>query len=307
MHFEFVHDLALLAPDWWQLWRQDSNATPFQSPAWLMPWARQFGGAISGAVIGRSDGELTALLPVFRLDGRWLLWGAGTSDWLDGVFAPEVSPSDLRAGLSLLDGPLDLYQMRRASPLAALAQELRPSEPCLAIDLPAKLPHSIEKNLAYYRRRAARAEVTGPHELRAGDIDTLIELHARRWNSVAQPGVFGDTRVAAWHREAAAQLEGAGLLRLYGMRHRNELAAILYALSAKGVTYFYLSGFDPELAALGLGTILIGHAVECAEREGCTRFDFLRGREAYKFHWGAVERPTYAAVLGVPEAVRASA
>ena len=33
-------DLVRLLPEWWALWTRAERATPFQSPAWLLPGGR---------------------------------------------------------------------------------------------------------------------------------------------------------------------------------------------------------------------------------------------------------------------------
>lgn len=38
--------------------------------------------------------------------------------------------------------------------------------------------------------------------------------------------------------------------------------------------------------------MLVGHAVEAAIAEGMASADFLRGRETYKYLWGAEDTPT---------------
>jgi GNAT acetyltransferase-like protein len=50
--------------------------------------------------------------------------------------------------------------------------------------------------------------------------------------------------------------------------------------------YYYLGGFDPAFAQLSVGMLMIDHAVRDAIRDGAVKFDFLRGREAYKYRWG---------------------
>ena len=37
--------------------------------------------------------------------------------------------------------------------------------------------------------------------------------------------------------------------------------------------------------------ILLAKFIERTIREGCRRFDLLRGDEAYKYEWGAVDEP----------------
>lgn len=70
-------DLAALQPQWWELWRR-AAATPFLSPAWLLPWWQIFrpgelrsvavldgaglfllrlGDRCAGAYYGLSDGK----------------------------------------------------------------------------------------------------------------------------------------------------------------------------------------------------------------------------------------------------------
>ena len=49
--------LERLRPDWEALWQTVPDATPFQSPAWLIPWWRHVGqGAldVGGHVVGRN-------------------------------------------------------------------------------------------------------------------------------------------------------------------------------------------------------------------------------------------------------------
>ena len=110
-----------------------------------------------------------------------------------------------------------------------------------------------------------------------------------------------DPAVLAWHAETMPRLEAAGILRLYGLAMGDRMIGVLYAICAKQRTYYYLSGIDPEFRSLGLGTILIGHAIDEARREGCLGFDFLRGREPYKYHWGGVDVPSAALSLDVQE------
>jgi CelD/BcsL family acetyltransferase involved in cellulose biosynthesis len=53
----------------------------------------------------------------------------------------------------------------------------------------------------------------------------------------------------------------------------------------------YNSSFDPTLAALSPGVVLVWELIGQAADEGCSVFDLLRGDEAYKYRFGAVDRP----------------
>lgn len=289
---------AELIAVWWSLWRADKRATPFQSPAWLVPWAEQFGGDDAWLLVV-GEGPATALLPVYRHEGRWLLWGAGTSDWLDGIFSRHVDIEELRDALTLISGPLDLFQLPGTSPLLALTmgRGVRPSDCCVGLPLPAQLPGNIVQNLAYYRRRAERSGLSAPRRAGPEAFDALVALHQRRWAEKGDAGVLADPRVLAWHRTALPWLEAENLLRLYVMEEDDRPVGVLYVLSGARAAYYYIGGFDPEFASCGVGTILVGHAIAEAERQGLEWFDFLRGEEAYKYHWGAANVPSYAALL----------
>ena len=45
---------------------------------------------------------------------------------------------------------------------------------------------------------------------------------------------------------------------------------------------------------------MIGHAIAAARAEGLRSFDFLRGGEAYKYAWGAVDEPAAGRRLSPP-------
>jgi CelD/BcsL family acetyltransferase involved in cellulose biosynthesis len=313
---EIIRDDAMLKglePEWWDLWSACPAATPFQSPAWLLPWRRQFrdGELVTGTL--RRCGRLVGLLPLFHLaeppEPRLLPLGAGNTDYLGGLFLPDVSQGEIDAVLRAVTPwkALDLPQLPPDSPLlrgpAPTGWQDRsfPEEPCPILPLPANLPARMTQNLRYYRRRAEQAgtvrfETATPDRV-VPLLDVLFRLHAARWAERGEAGVLADPRVERFHREAAPALARAGLLRLYALHLDDRPIAVLYGLAAKGRAYYYLSGFDPACAALGPGTLIVGHAIETAQREGAREFDFLRGSEAYKYRWGARDRPTWCRTL----------
>lgn len=311
MRADVLHGVPRLEAEWWDLWSRDPRATVFQSPAWLIPWREAFDEGESLVLAVRDGERLMALLPLFRHEGRLIPWGAGTTDRLDGIFDPTLDPATLAQALDRLSEPVELFQVEENSLLRRIPlpegweERSGTAEPCLELPLPAALSRNMAQNLRYYRRRAERAGVAEPERGGPAAFEDLVDLHGRRWQSRGLPGVLQDPRVLAWHRRALPALDAAGLLRLYVLRQGGRAVAVLYGLMAKDRAFYYLGGFDPELESLGLGTVLIGHAVEEAQREGATVFDFLRGREAYKYRWGAGERTMYARRLAPVSCVAA--
>lgn len=310
--------LEALRPAWTELWCRSPSATPFQSPAWLVPWWRHIGRGELFALTAWQRERLLGLLPcyVYTDQGtrKLLLLGSGTSDHCDGLFDPSGArelAGELLAEIAQVRHRFDVVELQplgTGSPLleapapAGLADARSTQEPCPLLRLPDNrneldrvVPPGMRQNLRYYRRRAERAgrlwfERATEDSMRVL-LQALFELHGARWSERGGPGVLADERVRAFHADAAPELLGAGLLRLYALRLDERIIAALYGFAAKGRFYYYLGGFDPEFGALSPGTLMIGHAVEEAVREGLAEFDFLRGAEPYKYHWGAQNRP----------------
>ena len=288
--------LYALASAWAALWRT-STATPFAHPAWLLPWWRQFGtGRPRVAFHDRG------LLPLYDYQGRLLPIGAGTTDYCDMLGA---DPDPLLAAL-LDSSPAELLAVPSGSALRGVmvppGWEIawQDSDTCPAIALPttmeallASVPHTARK-LRMNRNRAAKLGTIGVREATAGtlgdDLATLIRLHQSRWVAQGEGGVLADPLVLAFHHDSAPRLLRAGLLRLCILAVDGVPAAAIYALLSPGRIYFYLSGFDAAHTFISPGSLLLAAMLEQAIEEGRHEADFLRGREAYKYAWGAVDR-----------------
>ncbi len=307
-------DLAALEPDWRTLWHRDPNATPFQSPHWLLPWWKHFGSDGLFALALRDEAGLQALAPLYILrdedsdESLGMLLGTGISDYLDALAAPGVDAAPLLAAAAEADCQRwDLQQLRPSSPLLSAPLPDGTSEnvedhdacPILSIDgageeLEHLLSTHARKRIRYYRRALAReGEVTVEAATNANLDDlltALFELHALRCQQRGLPGVLADDTTQSFHRDAARRLLADGALRMYAIRCGDRIVAVFYGFAHHGTVYYYLSGYDPALEKLSIGTILVAHAIEEAVRSGATTFDFLRGAEQYKYTWGATDR-----------------
>src|SRR6266550_5009620 len=91
-----AEQLEALEPEWLELWRRAPDATPFQSPAWLLPWWRHFGSHELSVITVRENGQLSGVAPLYVLreddESLGMLLGTGTSDYLDVVATGDVSP-----------------------------------------------------------------------------------------------------------------------------------------------------------------------------------------------------------------------
>jgi CelD/BcsL family acetyltransferase involved in cellulose biosynthesis len=313
--------VGALSAEWAQLWRRCPSATPFQHPAWMLPWIRHMRGDAALRCIAMWSGErLCAVIPLVHLvrNGRrvLLLAGAGTSDYLGAAILPSSVPQVLaRLERCVLDldpwDDIDLPQLRVEDPLngfrpARLRETRMDGEPCPGVTWEGSataetvLPTRLQSNLRYYRRRLERHARVEFSRVNAAGIDEalsrLIEFHAIRWGHRGG-GVLGSRAVQTFHREAARRLDASRLLALYTLRLSGRIAAVAYCLQHAPATYYYLGGFEPADADLSPGTLVIAHAIEDTVRRGARTFDFLRGQEPYKYLWGARDSRTVSRLL----------
>lgn len=315
-------ELRRFREDWRVLWTCDPIATPFQSPEWLLPWWDCFGQKDLRALAIYKRGGLIGLLPFYiypepaSQERRLLMLGVGTSDYLDGLFAPGCTGRDIRTAMDLLlerEGwdSLSVSQLRPESRLlqamhhpAVLRPEHFGSEPCsrMAAVRVQKLPRKIRANAFYYLRRAQRLAKVEFSVAGAKDIESvrqaLVDLHTARWEARGEPGVFADARVVEWHRKALPDLQQNGILRLSTLRIDGEIAAILYSLidpptRADRSLYVYITAFSSKHADHRPGTLLLADAIDRAAAEGVRTVDMLRGKEGYKHVWHTERCPTF--------------
>jgi CelD/BcsL family acetyltransferase involved in cellulose biosynthesis len=316
--------LEAFVPQWRDLWKEDSEATPFQTPEWLLPWWHQFGQTeLRAAVVFQHD-RPAAFLPFYIYpepstgERKLFLVGAGTTDYLDGLFAPACTLEQVQCGVQAILQPggwdsLTALQMKPGSLLSKALQYVTAAQgflsescsrmPALSIE---HLPTKIRRNALYYRNRAQRA---GNLEFKIADASNCIEafntlqaLHTRRWNLRGEPGVLADQRVIAWHREAIPRLQRQGLLRLCSLRLRGETLGVLYSLidppwRTRRTQYFYLTAFSSDHAELRPGTLLLAYAIDHAAKEGVKIIDMLRGEEPYKNLWHMERTATFGVSL----------
>jgi CelD/BcsL family acetyltransferase involved in cellulose biosynthesis len=319
-----ISDAAVerLAPEWRELWHSVPNATPFQSPDWLLSWWDCFGNGSPLVLTVREKGQLLGVLPLYRYGepmGRKLLpIGISLSDYLDALVGVDHFGLANALLCSLIEQPnWDECFIPELAPGAALLNACLPAqlierrstgETCPVLVLPDEVAGLREavprKTLRDLRQARRRTYGFGAVEIIHANVDTisrsmrdLFRLHEHRWQPIAGHGVCADPVVQGFHLRAAQRMLDAGMLRLYVLRIGNTTAAAYYGFVTKGNAYAYLSGFDPQFAQLSPGTQIVAHAIEEAVREGAREFHFLRGSEAYKYGWGASGLPNTALTL----------
>jgi len=305
-----VQDLKDISAAWLDLWRRDPVATPFQSPAWLIAWRRAFSpGRLHTVALWRGE-RLAALAPLYVEEetGRLLPVGISLSDNLD-ILAEDAEAARELSDALFKDAPCGRVEIENLN-VRAHARSLpaptgwsfreEPNDVCPFLPLgPTWDAHVPARKRRQWRRAVREAQAHGDMRIERIDekpaefLDHLARLHRARWKTRDQQGVLADEAVQRFQRLAAPELLGAGLARFYLLHFAGCVTGAYYGMAAKGRAYAYIGGFDPNFSHESPGTILIAHAMQEAQREGATRFEFLRGGEDYKYAWGAQDEPVF--------------
>jgi CelD/BcsL family acetyltransferase involved in cellulose biosynthesis len=257
-------------------------------------------------LVVRREGRLAALAPllVYLKEGKRTaaFCGGGVSDYCDVVTGPDGEEEAVSALLAYLVDRRDRWDIADFEPLPGDSPLLRTPEGhtgtrdvCPALDLPERVedlgkivPTRQLANLRKYRRKA---EALGDLRLHSGSWKETLDILLRFYLS-RRGEANGDT-LRAFHREAAAGFQARGTLGLYLLCLNGDPLAALYGFRERHTFYCYMQGFDERWAKLSPGVMVVGGVIEEVIRQGVRRIDFLRGREPYKYWWGATDRETF--------------
>lgn len=330
MAFTWIERLEdVSSAEWDSVLFASDRPSPFLSRQFLVPWARAF-AAGRRVRVGRweSGGRARGLVFLCRRadSAGWeFMGGEEVADSLDAavVKGAEAAFWDafLRSSRELVaEGPLSFPNLVAGAPaLAALpplcgalgyALSVEETDRSPFVPLPASYESYVDslgkKERHELRRKVRRAgealpgasfRVVGTREELARDFPAFIALHR---GSHAGKRDFMDDRMAGFFREAAEGLLEAGWLRLAFLSAGSEDIAAAFQLAWRGSLLLYNSGFDPGRREASPGFVLIARCIEDAIRLGMKEYDFLRGRERYKYDLGGRDRIVFRAVVRLP-------
>ncbi|HET8538658.1 MAG TPA: GNAT family N-acetyltransferase [Anaeromyxobacter sp.] len=293
-------------------------------------------GARLHVVTVRGEGGLVAIAPLYvqrvRLIGlapfrRLLFLGHRDSDYLDVLAARGLEEPAADAVAAALAGRRRLFDVAileetpegsRAGPLLAAALARRGFRVSRAPDSPCPrtaLARTWEETLARFgqsdrrevRRRLRNLQKEHRVELElvpAGDgvvpaMREFVEMHQERWARDGWWGAFADPAAAEFHVEVAERLAGRGWLFLAFLRVDGRRLVVNYGFSFRDAVAVYLPGareVPPALARHSPGRVLHALGMQWAIAQGRTVYDFMRGAEAYKYEFDAVDVPNWRVV-----------
>lgn len=313
-----------VATEWDTLHGVSRTATPFNSLAFARLWWQYFGGTdrLELWTVRDNAGTLVGLAPFYRTlndDNEPVLrfvGGVDISDYLDVVSAPGRE-ADVASALVAFWAAcdcccLDLHDLPQASPIREAFLRVAPAHEarvemereavCPVIPLPDNWNDYLEQLDGKQRREIRR-------KLRKAGQESLVSWHVTpadavheampdflRLHQLSTPekAAFMTPLMAQFFTELAEAFVAKGWLELIFLHINGQPMASYFAFRWRESILLYNSGFDNAAGdALSPGWLLLAYHIEYAISKGMKRYDFMRGDEAYKFHFGGKPEPVY--------------
>jgi CelD/BcsL family acetyltransferase involved in cellulose biosynthesis len=314
-----LEDLATLAGltrDWSDLANRLGESSYFQSADWVLGWWQTIArrpptrvaawrapsGRLEALVALSEDrarlyGSLPIDLPVHVNAGS----GLGAADHC-GWLVPADRRAEVAAWLAQAIGGAALL-LRGADPawerppLPARARVIEvttcPRMTLPGPDEPVGRSRELRRQLPRFTRRlereGVRFEWVAPGQVDEPLLRALFALHARVRAQRVEGTTFGPEHLALHLRLAECGEPGRGPAAVVA-RHDGAVTGVLYGFWWKDTFAAYQWGWDPAWARFSMGSVLTYHAIRLAACAGARTLDFLRGTEAYKYRFGAIDR-----------------
>ena len=138
-------------------------------------------------------------------------------------------------------------------------------------------------------------------------LETLFDLHGRRWNSRGQPGVFGNTDKRAFYLDFSRKALERGWLVFHRLNWGERTLALQYGFVYRNRFLLLQEGYDPDFETLRPGVALRGLLMRHFLEAGLHEYDFLAGFSSYKQEWGAGGKTSIRLKMIAPHARRVAA
>ncbi len=308
---------------WERLWAQSTAQVPFLRPQWMRAWWNHYGGGdrlhllsvwggdgrllglaplcrrgcAAGPLKWMGDGDLADVLdfliwkgmegPVFRAMERELRRSERGPNGLDLHFIPEDSPTLEETNGLLQEGWDAEITLEESSPRVRL-----PGSWEVFLDgLSGKHRHEIRRKLGRIQREL-QPEIRALTDEAQWDeaIQAFFRLHRQ---SQTQKSRFMTAERQGFFLEMGKTFLGDGSLRLVWMEAEGRPIASTLSFVYGRTWGLYNSGYDPAYGGVSPGFVLVANTIQMAIQEGREVYDFLRGREGYKYDFGARDRELY--------------
>jgi len=313
-----------LVREWENLLLGSPFQNPFLTPLWNEIWLKHFGRSSEAKLLlfRSPEGTLQAVGPFLNSsrEGREknleLMGGADVCDYRDLTVALGEEEGTFRAlGHFFGDGPweyLELQGISEFSPTRKIFPPLMKSlgflvtqeveEISIYLDLPSSWEAFLEeldaKNRHELRRKMRRLQRETSYETSwvedssslSRRLNVFFDLHRKSRKDKAE---FMNSKRHAFFQEISARFLERKWLNLSFLKASGKEIAAFLSFDFAGMEFVYNSGYDPEFRRLSPGIVLAALCIRRAIDKGMGRFNFLRGREKYKYQLGGKEEKIY--------------
>ncbi len=328
-----------LRGEWDTLFESATSASIFLSFEWMRPWWRHYRkpGDSLYILTARKDGNLAGVAPLYigtagygPLTVRRLgLIGDSSEDseYLDFLMAGGLEKETAGGFLEYLNDATggwdcaDLCLVPAGSTTVGQIVENATRQhhlldlyntQCYSMDLPGTWDALLKGLQSRFRGKVRSLLRRIPDE--SGGVfekceskdalprllESLFDLHERRWKMKDEPGSFADPARRKFYYEMAEGFLDRGWLRFYSLRLGPRYVAHEFSFEHRGHVYYLQQGFDPDYEKLNVGNALKAWVIRDCVENGSTVYDFLGGAGAFKTKWGATPRDCTYITFGSP-------
>jgi len=152
---------------------------------------------------------------------------------------------------------------------------------------------NLRQHIARCQRKLDRQGVsftwTPPEAVTNDDIDILFALSESR-RSLKGFSSFTRDRCLDFHRRLLSWSSRGHGVAMVAASCDGRPIGVNYGFVWRDTYYNYQGGWDATWADLSLGTVLESETIRLAGLQGLRCIDYLRGREQYKYRFGAVDK-----------------
>jgi len=329
MKVECIRDpesLEELKDAWNELLFSSKQNCIFLTHEWISSWWKCFSEDNSLEILIFKDekGSLTGIAP-FMIKNKILRFIASqeVSDYCDVITHNERREEFHENLLSYFKKnypdveKIELMNIKSSSPtlsfLPRLAHEHGYSSSCNETEVAPllELPSSYDdymaslskKNRHELQRKLRRMEsLEGVKITKIADTKQLqsslvkfIDLHKE--GSPSKEKFWGKKGMSDFFQEIASRFSLQKWVELNLLFYEDSIMAGLLNFSYSDQILFYNVAFDKDFARYSPGLFLFNHCIKEAISEGKRKADFLRGREKYKYYFGAEDSKIFRLIL----------
>ncbi len=311
-------------PAWDTLRPRERIPGIFATSEWSLLWWEEFGAGKELHVLTTTRaGETVAVMPLYmkKEEGRSVLrfvGGIDLTDYLGPICSLEetAGAADALVGwLGSTDIEWDEFDGHNLPVPAGFAEhlvesadrhgfafELDQEETSAVLELPESWDIYLEglssKDRHELRRKQRRlwgehpgaTARTATAETLEADLATFVDLHR---GAEGLKGHFMRPEIATFFERIARAFMPLGWLRLDLLEVGDKALSATFGFEFEGTFYLYNSAYDPDVARLSPGMMLVAELIRGSIESGLHTFDFLRGPEKYKYRMGASPVPLH--------------